>query len=302
MKDETECPAQHLNVPSLPVTLQDEVAHKVLIVVLHVVTSAVDELAVVGLLGNGAGCRDPQHGAGTVHVVPVNVPLVADQPTNDISVHLFQPPPPLGPTSLSGLLHRHPSGGNPVSSLLNSITNHYTVSCYTTHKPTTIHTTASTQAQLIHQDYPSLIHLITARLEVWGGWSPSPCTRELRYMSSGCQSSPRELGIPAAMRRSRYARLRERGKEELVKRIPILFLFSPLSPLNNLHNSLVLFKQFVGEFRQYLQEGQVGWWLSGISLVLRRVHSKEDALPVQSSDGLPVLDSIQAKGQSKPLC
>lgn len=46
-----------------------------------------------------------------------------------------------------------------------------------------------------------------ARFDVTGGWSVSPCTKLLRYISNGCQSSPRLDGMPAAIRRSRKVKL-----------------------------------------------------------------------------------------------
>ena len=105
------CLAQHLYVTPLPVTLQDEMPHKVFVIILDIIARAIDVLTVVRLLGDGAGCRDAQHSTGAVDVVTINVPLMTDQPPDDVSVHLFKPPPSPRPTSLTRLLHRQPLGG-----------------------------------------------------------------------------------------------------------------------------------------------------------------------------------------------
>lgn len=71
------------------------------------------------------------------------------------------------------------------------------------------------------------------------------------------------------------------------------------------HYTLILLQQLVGELGQYLQEHEVGWGGPGVAAPFRTppvLHSKLDAGPVQGRYGLPVLQSVQAKGQGKALC
>jgi hypothetical protein len=69
-----------------------------------------------------------------------------------------------------------------------------------------------------------------------------------------------------------------------------------------LHDTLVLLEQLVGEFSEYLEEGEVGGRPGGVGRVLQRVHRKQNALSVQSRDRLSVPYGVQSKRQSEALC
>ena len=65
------------------------------------------------------------------------------------------------------------------------------------------------------------------------------------------------------------------------------------------HHPFVLLEQFVGKFRQNLQEGQIRRRASGIVGVLQRIGGEEDSVSVKGSDSFAIFQSVQTEGKGK---